>query len=199
MVKNSAIIFSFLLALLLNFLALQCFAQKHPGIVIKYNEKTILCNLTSKQVKNCNPEVDYFWYKSQSIHRTQGGYFNQLLDGRWISRYASGDLFEQGKLDKGVRNGRWITWHDNGKIMFVRNYKKGKIYGPFTINDSNGDCIMEGFVGKNCLYSTTDAANRNLQTITSEPYVKAAFNYIKHLEQCLTKPRKYKFFNLFTR
>lgn len=44
------------------------------------------------------------------------------LHGSWQSRYANGQLLDEGTLVKGVPNGEWKVWNAAGQLIAVRTY-----------------------------------------------------------------------------
>lgn len=61
---------------------------------------------------NNNGEVHY---KSRFKHK--------MLHGTWTSWYADGTACDSGNLVKGLPDGEWKVWYENGQLRFVRNYK----------------------------------------------------------------------------
>lgn len=47
---------------------------------------------------------------------------NYRLHGEWTSFYPHSQKLDEGILIKGVPNGEWKTWYNNGQIKSVRNY-----------------------------------------------------------------------------
>lgn len=95
-------------------------------VYINYPAYTIKANvLNSSEKIGVKESLTYYWYASNKIMNTQGGYDGKILMGPYTSFYLSGNLKEKGKFKKGVKNGEWITWFENGKINQIQNWRCG--------------------------------------------------------------------------
>ena len=54
---------------------------------------------------------------------------------------SNGQYFSQGKIKKGLRDGTWSFWYENGQKKAERNYKDGKIMRKS--NYKNGKIVGE--------------------------------------------------------
>jgi hypothetical protein len=95
----------------------------------------------SKKVK-FEPGLQYAWFKSNTILRTMGGADGKLLNGEYTCFYPDNNLKEKGKFSKGVKNGSWINWYENGKMQAIITWKLGKLHGIHKIYDSDGKVIV---------------------------------------------------------
>ncbi len=90
----------------------------------------------------------YYWFKSGRIHRTQGSYYGDLLHGNYKVVSPNRHLLEEGQFRKGVKTGRWRTWHENGYLKTVIKPKlilPGKSYREY---DDEGNIIKSGSMRK---------------------------------------------------
>jgi antitoxin component YwqK of YwqJK toxin-antitoxin module len=67
----------------------------------------------------------YYWYDNNNIHISQGGFSGKLLNGLYESYYLDHNLKEQGIFKRGLKDGMWKTWNDDGSINQVTNWKDG--------------------------------------------------------------------------
>lgn len=145
------------------------FAQKLPdfGIIkirIPGEDKTILAEVYPVS-KNVSPKNDktYYWYGSNMIHTTQGGYNGKLLNGLYTEYYLNKNLKEQGLFKKGLKDGTWKTWNENGVLLQTSTWENGFLSGEFRIYSSNGRLKQNGTYLDNLLngqsryYSGTDS------------------------------------------
>lgn len=94
----------------------------------------------------------YYWFKSGRIHQTQGAYYGKLLHGDYKVIDADRRLLEKGQFKKGIKMGRWLTWHNNGRI---KSKLKPRIFGSgFNLKeyDSFGNIAKKGYL-KNGLFT----------------------------------------------
>lgn len=55
----------------------------------------------------------------------------------------TGELIK-GKYEKGLKQGEWVSHHENGKIMTLLNYLDGKETGPIMSKYENGNPLLQG-------------------------------------------------------
>jgi antitoxin component YwqK of YwqJK toxin-antitoxin module len=58
--------------------------------------------------------------------------------------YEDGLKRVEGYYRNDERDGRWNSWHDNGKLWSVANYKDGKLHGSQIVYYPNGNKYYEG-------------------------------------------------------
>lgn len=127
---------------------------KTTTVYINYPDYEVKAKIKTKETPiHIKDTISYFWYKSNRILKTQGGYEGKLLHGPYTSFYLNGNLKEQGQFKNGVKNGKWISWFDNGmykgetiwcmglkhglckefnnkgNLVRVSNYKRGMLHG----------------------------------------------------------------------
>jgi len=72
-------------------------------------------------------------------------YKNGLLDGKSTTYYINkGKPFEVVAYEKGIKNGEWVKYFMDGKIMTRTFYVDGKLQGTFVNYDPNGTLIVKG-------------------------------------------------------
>jgi len=75
---------------------------------------------------SAKPGLYYFWYNSGAIHETQGGYSGRLLNGQYTAFYLTKNLKEQGIFKKGLKDGLWKSWREDGSLLATVTWKHGK-------------------------------------------------------------------------
>ncbi len=143
-------------------------AQKLPDfgvskIRIVGTDKTILAEIYP--VPNISTKSDklYYWYGSNLIHTTQGGFSGRLLNGLYTEYYLNKNLKEQGLFKKGLKDGPWKSWNEGGVLLQVIDWQKGVLSGKFEIYSDNGKLKQTGYYdnnlqqGKSQFYSGPDS------------------------------------------
>lgn len=102
--------------------------------------------------------VQYFWFKSQAIHVTQGGSDGKLLNGPFSKFYHSGQLAEKGVFKLGLKQGEWRSWYESGKLKSVYFYRSGMAKGRYFLYNDNGELIESGKI-KNGVRKVDQAEN----------------------------------------
>lgn len=58
--------------------------------------------------------------------------------GKWASFFPSGELESETEYVNGIRSGKSIVWHQNGKIMYEGNYRNDSCVGEWLSYDTMG-------------------------------------------------------------
>ncbi|WCT13657.1 toxin-antitoxin system YwqK family antitoxin [Mucilaginibacter jinjuensis] len=132
-------------------------AQKMPDLgitkvrIVKM-EETIVAELgpVSHHIDVQNDKL-YYWYSSNNVHATQGGYSGDLLNGLYTVYYSNKGLKEQGAFKNGLKEGVWKTWNESGTLSRELTWKKGLINGDFRSYNEQGKLIQEGNYKDNLL------------------------------------------------
>jgi antitoxin component YwqK of YwqJK toxin-antitoxin module len=113
------------------------YAQKLPDmglykVRITENDKTVLAEIDPV---SSNPRAKqslmYYWYSANMIHSTQGGFSGKLLNGQYEEFYLNKNLKQQGTFKKGLKDGAWKTWGENGMLLETSTWKNGVLVtGP---------------------------------------------------------------------
>lgn len=145
------------LYMLIVVLLMGCVVEKqNPRFVsinnLKFSERFELLN-QKKEIKKYD-NAFYAWYKTNSIHYTQGAYDGILLNGLYTSFYLNNDLKETGKFVYGLKNGKWIKWYEKGIISETAEWKDGKLNGKLTKFDINSVVLFEENYRKGLLHGS---------------------------------------------
>ncbi len=89
-----------------------------------------------------SPDKFYTWTKSQKIQTTQGGASGDLLNGKYSSFYKNNQLEEQGNYIRGLKDGTWTHWNEDGRIVAICKFKKGRKTGQESIYDDEGTLLL---------------------------------------------------------
>lgn len=95
---------------------------------VRINEpgQTIVAELApTAAASRARPGRYYFWYSSGAIHETEGGYSGRLLNGTYTAFYPNKNLKEQGSFKKGLKDGVWKNWREDGSLLAAVTWKHG--------------------------------------------------------------------------
>lgn len=131
-------------------------AQKFPymglnRVRITQADRTILAEINPAKEEDTYTDRMYYWYSSNAIHTTQGGYSGKLLNGSYTEYYANKNLKEQGKFKNGLKTGTWKSWNDNGLLSEFTTWAKGIKQGEFAKYDEHGHIRQNGHYKENLL------------------------------------------------
>jgi len=113
------------------FFSIGVYAQKMPDygldrVRITQSDQTIVAELEPVPSDiSAKSNLHYFWYGSNAIHETQGGYSGRLLNGLYSAFYLNKNLKEQGNYKKGLKNGVWKSWGGDGSLLSTTTWKHG--------------------------------------------------------------------------
>lgn len=100
-------------------------------------KKLLSISLLSLLLVSCGKEV------SIDKLQTRGGKFYEInhqkpFSGKVFYKLPNGQILLKGKIDDGLRDGKWVFYHKNGALEKEINYKDGKEDGKVELFDFNG-------------------------------------------------------------
>lgn len=117
--------------LIFGLLCHTAYCQKLPAydlnrIRITQQDKTIVAETEPvSSASSIKPLLLYYWYSANTIHISQGGFSGKLLNGQYTEYYTNKNLKEQGNFKKGLKDGVWKSWNEEGTLTSVTNWKHG--------------------------------------------------------------------------
>jgi len=79
------------------------------------------------------------YYDARATGRVQSG----LRQGKWILRYDNETKAAEGRYEQGQEVGEWIFWDEAGKPQYAGTFIEGKKQGPWTFwNDDGSTSIL---------------------------------------------------------
>lgn len=69
----------------------------------------------------------YFWYRAQHVISTQGESSGVLLHGAFEAFYENKQLSEKGYFKKGLKNGEWLYWRNDGTLITTEKWSNGDL------------------------------------------------------------------------
>lgn len=135
------------------FFILSLHSQKYvePGkltsfnITVNHPDHTIKTQML-KDAKKITPHnsLTYYWYQSQKIMETKGGFDGKLLHGYYKSFYLNDQLKETGTIHYGLKNKEWKYWYPDGKIKEIITWKRGRKRGTYKLYNDYGQLMARG-------------------------------------------------------
>jgi hypothetical protein len=124
--------------------------------------------LASKESFIADKSLTYYWFSTNKILETRGGYDGKLLDGRFAVFYMNSNLKEKGKFKRGLKDGEWVSWFENGKLMEIVTWKCGLKNGPYRSFDETGRPVLETEYKKGMLHGKMVTYVKGVVTDTRE-------------------------------
>lgn len=142
---------------------------------IKQDDKSIVFRVLDtdeSQLKKYNSKKYYYWFKSQKILITEGGSSGSLLNGDYESFYKNNQLAEKGLFTKGLKDGVWKFWNQNGILIHQENWSKGTQIGKQLYYSE------DGLIQKTIVYKSnqTQIIARDTTIVKTKKTVLTAIN-----------------------
>jgi len=112
----------------------------------------IICEKTSFSCPDINFQElikrDGIYYKKFSDVPFTGDVFGKkkgflkkgIPEGSWVSFYDNGQLDTKGNFKNGKMEGSWVSFYDNGQLEYKRNFKNGTEIIKRSIKSNLPDC-----------------------------------------------------------
>lgn len=153
-------------------------------MIINLEASTQKFELPVKDVKTrVNNDLTYYWYKSNQVLQTKGGYDGKLLHGAYAEFYLNNNLKEKGLYKKGLKSGEWKSWHENGQLKEIIKFRNGLNHGKFLAYNEKGELLLLANYRKGKLHGQT-VSYENGKVLASHKYRKGI--------ELLPKPAKIK-------
>lgn len=136
----------FFLILVQNAFAQQVESDFYLKKSIKQEGKLYVFYVQDEDKKsNLNFDQDkfYFWYKAQVVKQTQGAASGQLLHGLYEVFYSNKQLAEKGRFRKGLKQGEWLYWREDGTLIRSEHWSHGKMVGTLQLFNEKGELVEE--------------------------------------------------------
>ncbi|WP_044397244.1 toxin-antitoxin system YwqK family antitoxin [Lacinutrix sp. Hel_I_90] len=131
--------------LLIILLVVSCGASKESLHQKKIQTTTFKEDfMVTKEPTHTNTSRTYYWYKSNNIQQSKGGYSGDLLHGEYIQYYITNQLAEKGVFNHGLKTKTWKSWFKNGQLKTVEHYSNGKLNGKFELYGDDGNVVTRG-------------------------------------------------------
>ena len=99
--------------------------------------------LTTESNFKTSSSKQYFWYLNGAIGSNRGGYTGKLLHLDYTA-LLNNNLVRSGSFKKGLRDGKWISWYENGNIKEICYYHRGTQRGKYFLYDDTALILSEG-------------------------------------------------------
>ena len=125
------------------FLFFSCKNHIEEVVELKYENnspKLVKYFKTTDKEKILVKTIAYYPNKKKLM---EGGFKDNLRDGKWTSWFENGNKWSEAVYNKGIRNGINITWYENGKKRYEGIYQDDIKIGKWTFWYDNGQLQNE--------------------------------------------------------
>jgi len=98
----------------------------------------------------------YYWYKAQKVISTQGGSAGVVLNGDLESFYPNKQLYQQGQFKKGLKNGSWLYWRNDGTLRLEEDWNHGKLKAFIAYDENGKESTRETYKGQRKYSESSD-------------------------------------------
>jgi len=140
---------NYLLIVLLVF-SNNAFGQKVPdyginSVRIIEQDKTLQFSVTSVPAAvAAYTTTPYYWYSGNQVNVTQGSYSGKLLNGPYREFFLNKNLKTEGSFELGRKTGVWKTWNEKGMLCDIVAWKNGIKNGRYILYGADGKMIESG-------------------------------------------------------
>lgn len=143
------------------------------NITVNHSDYTIKTQiLKDRKVLTSDMALTYYWYTSQKIMETKGGYDGKLLHGYYHSFYLNDQLRESGTFKYGIKTGEWKSWYVDGKLKEIAHWKKGKKNGQYIVYNDLGLVMAKGSFKNDLLHGAFYTYDNNGKIAITKKYKK---------------------------
>jgi antitoxin component YwqK of YwqJK toxin-antitoxin module len=108
-------------------------------------KKNRCINLEDVVDKNQKYYVSYYENNQmREVHIYKDDDTSQILDGKWVSCYESGQLWSKRYFNQNEKSGKWTIYYENGIVQEEGNYREGARVGKWIFYHENGQKAREG-------------------------------------------------------
>lgn len=111
---------------------------------IRDGDYDIVCHVALKQVNNYQNGRLYYWFKTGEIHTSISNAGGLVLHEEYSKFYRSKQLAEKGNFNYGLKDGEWRNWYENGGLKSIIDWKKGLKNGVYISYDQEGRLVESG-------------------------------------------------------
>jgi antitoxin component YwqK of YwqJK toxin-antitoxin module len=128
------------------------YGQNTSDMGTAFHRITFECKDTLFQFYVTSPDIhfkpeddrEYYWYKSDTILTTFGGFEGKLLDGSFTKYFPNRNISIREIYSLGLKKGESKSWYPDGKLKSVIQWVNGKKKGFFKEYDSAENLVRYG-------------------------------------------------------
>lgn len=120
-------------------------------IIVNHENYTIVAYVKPTHKIYVESDRLYYWFSTNQIKSTQGGYSGKLLNGRYQEFFLNKNLKEWGAFSAGLKTGKWKSWDETGKLKEEYYWDSGRKNGVYSKYDSVGKLVEKGKYRNNLL------------------------------------------------
>ena len=87
-------------------------------------------------------------FTGRVVGQWEGSFKEGRKNGPWVTYYENKKVLARGAYNNGKREGLWVTFYKNGQLYFKASYKNDEADGPYFVYYSNGQLMEKGFFVK---------------------------------------------------
>ncbi|WP_448105153.1 toxin-antitoxin system YwqK family antitoxin [Pedobacter panaciterrae] len=113
-------------------------------IIVNHDNYTVVAYVKPTHKIYVESDRLYYWFSTNLIKSTQGGYSGKLLNGRYQEFFLNKSLKEWGAFSAGLKTGKWKSWDEAGKLKEEYYWDSGKRNGTYSKYDLLGRLAEKG-------------------------------------------------------
>nr|WP_068893384.1 hypothetical protein [Pedobacter panaciterrae] len=113
-------------------------------VIVNHDDYTVVAYVRPTNKIYVESDRLYYWFSTNLIKSTQGGYSGKLLNGRYQEFFLNKSMKEWGAFSAGLKTGKWKSWDEAGKLKEEYYWDSGKKNGIYSKYDSVGKVAEKG-------------------------------------------------------
>ncbi|MCL2435946.1 MAG: hypothetical protein FWD09_07415 [Lentimicrobiaceae bacterium] len=85
-------------------------------------------------------EGEWFYVQGNAIEK--GVYYDGMRVGLWVTKWREGKTISEIEYDQNLFNGKYVLYHDTGKIRITGKYSGGEPVGVWFLYDEEGELVL---------------------------------------------------------
>lgn len=109
----------------------------------KFEDGKIKSEKTYRKIDGKEKLVKEVKYHHNGQKYIEGGYMDELRNGKWTSWYEDGKIWSEGEFKDGKSHGKRTVYHPNGKKYYEGTFDSGKRTGIWMFYNEAGIKVKE--------------------------------------------------------
>ena len=89
------------------------------------------------------------YFNNTELIKQEMSFKNGKLNGNYTAYFKNGNIRRKGEYSKGMYNGKWEQWTEEGKKLYEVHYKNDTLCGSFAVWYPTGVLKQKGIYARN--------------------------------------------------
>lgn len=99
----------------------------------------------SGEILNKEKTGTWTWYNNSGLKLREVPYVNDLIEGKVLSYYPTGEISSKIQYSNGLREGQMIKWYNTGQVKLEAYFSSNQPSGTWKFYDKEGNIIKQEY------------------------------------------------------